>query len=434
MTVSPPAGPPPRIPALAALNYGNFRLLWSGQLVAALGTQMQAIAIGWHMYQMTDSTLALGLTALFRVIPFMTLSLVGGAIADAVDRRRLLVVTQTLQMLVTLFLVGMTMVGVEAAWVIYTVAFLGGALQAFDAPARQALIPNLVPREHLANALTLNTLVRQAATIVGPSVGGMAVAALGLWPTYLLNALSYTAVVAALLMMRGVNVKPAPTGVSNLQRIADGLRYARSEPLVFLPMLLDFITRALGSPRGLLPVFARDIWAVGPVGLGWLAGGGAVGAVLGGMVIGSIPSARWPVVIMLSAYFFEGLANGAFGISPTFEIGWLALVVGGVCNVAGEVMFATIVQMRTPDHLRGRTTALSGMFSSGGPQLGQFESGLIAGPNGLGPQGALLFNGVAAALVTLAFASMPGLRERIPTRRMTDLAPHDPDTKPAVPA
>ena len=409
---------------MAALQHHNFRLLFAGQLVAALGTQMQAIAIGWHMYQMTGSPAALGLTAFFRVVPFMALSLVGGAIADAVDRRKLLMLTQGLQMCVTMFLVIATFLDVDEAWVIYVVAFMGGGLQAFDAPARQALIPNLVPRTDLTNALTLNSMVRQAATVVGPGIGGMSVAAFGLGPTYLANALSTLAVVAALVAMRGVTVRPAPTSGSNIQRIADGLTFARGEPLVFLPLVLDFITRALGSPRSLLPVFASDIFDVGPAGLGWLASASAVGGVMGGVALSSIRHAPRPIVLMLCAYFIEGLSNAGFGLSPNVVVAWIMLFAGGVANVVGEVMFVTIGQLRTPDGLRGRTTALANMLTSGGPQMGQFEGGLLG--QAIGPVPALAFNGFAAAATTVSFAAFSGLRRHLGTRSMEDLAVEHP--------
>ncbi|MSQ10747.1 MAG: MFS transporter [Dehalococcoidia bacterium] len=408
------------IPGLAALHHRNFRLLWVGQIASGLGTNMQAIAIGWHIYQMTDSALALGFAAFFRAVPFMTLSLLGGAFADSMDRRRLLMVTQGIQMAVSVALAAATVAGIESPWIIYAVALAGGVLQAFDGPARQALVPSLVPREMLANALTLNTLARQAATIVGPGLGGVAIAVLGVGPTYLVNALGAVVVVLALVQIHGVAVKPAPSTGSNLQRIGDGLTFAWSEPLVLLPLAIDFLTRALGSPRGLLPVYARDIFGVGPEGLGWLAAAAAVGAVAGGFWLGSLRRTRWPIVLMLSAYMFEGITNAGFGVSPNIVIGWVMLCLGGICNVGGEVLFATIVQLRTPDHLRGRTTALTGMFASGGPQLGQFQIGVLA--EAVGPTTAVVFNGLVAAGVVLAIALLPGLRERLFTRELTDLS------------
>lgn len=190
------------MPGVVALRHRNFRLLWFGQLVSTTGDQMQMVAIGWQMYHLTNSVAALGLVALFRSVPFMTLALVGGVIADSMDRRRLMVVTQTLQMAVAVFLVATTVAGVAGAWSIYVAAFAGGALSAFDGPARQALIPNIVPNEDIANALTLNTLIRQSATIVGPGIGGFCIAFLGPGTTYGINALTFLAVIGANVVFR----------------------------------------------------------------------------------------------------------------------------------------------------------------------------------------------------------------------------------------
>ena len=405
-----------RVPALM---HRNFRLLWSGQLVSSIGDQMQIITIAWHIYQITNSTVALGLIALFRLVPFMALSLLGGALADAVDRRKLMALTQTGQMLVALWLVATTAAGIEDPWPIYVAAVAGGVFMAFDGPARQAMIPNLVPPADLAGALTLNTMVRQVSIIVGPGIGGVAVAALGPGVTYAINAVSFVAVLAALFAMHGVNIIAAPQA-GKLQQIRDGLAFARGEPLVLLPLVLDFITRALGSPRGLLPVFARDVFQVGPVGLGWLAGAGAAGAGLGGIWMTSRRHMPRPVLLMLLAYLIEALLNASFAVAPGVLVAWVVLFLGGICNVVGEVLHETIIQLRTPDHLRGRTTALAGMLAIGGPLSGNLEVGLLASV--AGATGAVAFNGLAGAAVTLGFALAPPLRSRLATSRMEEVA------------
>ena len=407
------------MPGVVALRHRNFRLLWFGQLVSTIGDQMQMVVIGWQLYHLTNSAAALGLVALFRTVPFMTLALVGGVLADSMDRRRLMVATQTLQMAVAVFLVATTVAGVAGAWSIYVAAFAGGALSAFDGPARQALIPNIVPNEDIANALTLNTLIRQSATIVGPGIGGFCIAFLGPGTTYGINALTFLAVIGALLAMTGVQVRVAGGG-GNLQRVVEGLKFAVSEPLLLLAMLLDFVTRALGSPRGIMPVFAEDVFHVGPVGLGWFGSAAAVGAVAGGLVLGARPGIPRPMIWLLSAYVLEGLFNAGFAHSPNAAAAWAMLCFGGVCNVMGEVLLATLVQLRTPDHLRGRTTALLGMLSAGGPQFGQMEIGLLASI--WGPVPAAAFNGLAAASVAAGFTGFAPFRNRLGARRMTDLA------------
>lgn len=415
----PPDQPPRLIRGVWALRHRNFRLLWSGQLVSAMGDHMQTVAMAWHIYDLTGSTVSLGLIALFRLVPFISLGLVGGALADAMDRRRLMLLTQTGQMLVTLFLFVTAVVGVDGPLAIYLAAFLGGGLQAFDGPARQALIPNLVPRADLTNAITLNTLIRQVATIVGPGAGGVSIALFGTGVTYGINALTFLAVIAALLAMNHVHVRPPAQG-SNLERVKDGLRFARGEPLVLYPLLLDFVTRALGSPRGLLPVFARDVFHAGPVGMGWLGSAAAVGAVGGGLVLGSMRELPRPILLLLLAYLGEGLSNGLFALMPSFWLAWLMLLIGGVCNVTGEVIYSTVGQLRSPDAMRGRTTALANTAGAAGPQTGQIEIGLLGSV--VGPVAAASFNGFAAAGATLAVFLIPSLRARLGTRHMGDLA------------
>ena len=404
------AAPQPSHPGLGVLRHRDFRLLWLGQLVSTVGDQMQAIAIGWHVYQATNSSLALGTVALCRVAPFMVLSLLGGALADASDRKRLLVVTQWVQIAVTLLLVASTGLGDSAIWVIYLATFLAGAANAFDGPARQALIPNLVPPSDLAHALTLNTLLRQTASIVGPGLGGWTVAQFGLSATYAINAASFLGVVAAVLLRGPVPPLP-PATTSNWQRIAEGLQFARTTPLVFFPMLLDFVTRCLGSPRGLLPVYARDVYAVGVQGLGWLSAAGSAGAVVGGLVLSRVPAVPRPLLLVMAAYFLEGALTLAFALEPGIGLAVAILFGLGVCNVIGEVVRMTISQLQTPNNLRGRTGALAGMIGASGPQLGQMEVGALAAATS--PGVALAVSGAGSALLSLAIALVPAIRTKL---------------------
>ena len=393
---------------LAALRHRDFRLLWFGQLVSTIGDQMQMIAISWHIYVLTGSTIALGAIALSRTVPFMLLSIIGGAFADAVERRRLLIVTQSALMAVTVMLVASTIAGFESPWIIYVATFLAGAASAFDAPARQALVPSLVPRDELANALAMNTLLRQTASVFGPGLGGIAIAQLGLGATYGINAVTFLAVLLALMAMQ-----PRPivgrTQESTWQRLIAGLTYTRREPMLLYPLLLDFVTRLVGSPRSLLPVFVKDIYRVGPEALGWLTASSSVGAVLGGLTLGAIREVRWPIAVMFAAYAIEGASGVGFAASSTIEIGCAMLMLSGMCNVVGEVVRNTIAQLKTPDHLRGRTTALNSMLAQGGPGLGQFEAGVVASQ--LGPVGTVAFNGVASIAVTALFALLPSMRK-----------------------
>ncbi|MHB8620609.1 MAG: MFS transporter [Chloroflexota bacterium] len=408
--------------ALATLRHRDFRLLWGGQLVSIVGDQMQSIGISWQLYLLTNSPLQLGLLGLFRAVPFMALSLAGGALADTFDRKRLLIVTQTSQMLLTTLLVAATASGHVAPWLLYGVTFLSGAATAFDAPARQAMIPSLVSRQELPAALTLTMIQRRTAMILGPGIGGLVIARFGLAANYSGNALSFLAVVAVVLML-GDLPRTARIATNNWDRLLGGVRFSRREPLVLLPMLLDFSTRVFCASSALLPIFARDIFATGAEGLGWLSAAMSAGAVVGGLVLGSSHGlVKRPIALMLAAYAAEGLLLAGFGVSGVFALGLLMMFLKGIANIIGEVLRTTVLQLKTPDDVRGRVTALSGMFDSGGPLLGQLESGLAASL--IGPVAAAVSGGVIAGAVSAGFAALPGLRRSLWTRSedMADVA------------
>jgi MFS family permease len=403
----PKLEPPVRRHALATLRHRDFRLLWFGQLVSTIGDQMQSVAIAWQIFVLTDSSLHVGLVGLSRVVPFLLLSFVGGAVADIVSRKRLILSTQSILMLSTAALVFATATGTVTPGFIYAISVISGAASAFDGPARQSILPNLVPRAELANALTLHTILRQTATIIGPGIGGVVIGLFGLAAAYAVNVVSFLAVILALVLM---SVVPAPKRgtVKGWDTVLGGLRYVRREPLVLGPLLLDFVVTCLRSYRSLLPVFARDILAVGPQGLGLLHSAGSVGALAAALTMGTIGEVKHKFAVMIVAYASQGIFLIAFGLSSTFYLSLLMLAGYGIGNVASEVMRNTIVQLKTPDNLRGRVSALGSMFTSGGPQLGQVQMGAVASM--IGPIGATIVGGVAVVLACAGFATLPSMR------------------------
>lgn len=245
--------------ALAALRFRDFRLLWAGQFVSMLGTQMQTVALSWLVYELTGSPAQLGGMALARAIPTISLSLFGGTLADQVDRRRLLLVTQTFAAALLAGLAVCVSLGWTALPLLYTFAFASAAAMAFDAPARQALIPALVPRERLANALTLNVLAWDVAAVAGPALGGLVIARLGVSAAFWADALSYLAVVAALLLMRRDIPTPQPER-RGWEAFTDGLAFVRRRPVLWQLMLLDFFAVVLASATGLLQFLPETCW------------------------------------------------------------------------------------------------------------------------------------------------------------------------------
>ena len=420
--VQPNLEPPVHRHALATLRHRDFRLLWLGQLVSTIGDQMQSVAIAWQVFVLTDSSLHVGLIGLSRVVPFLLLSFVGGAVADIVSRKRLILSTQSTLMASTVALVFATATGRVTPGFIYAISVISGAASAFDGPARQSILPNLVPRAELANAMTLQTILRQTATIAGPGIGGVVIGLFGLTATYAINAATFLAVILALILM---SVIPAPKRgtVKGWDTVLGGLRYVRSEPLVLGPLLLDFVVTCLRSYRSLLPVFARDILAVGPQGLGLLHSAGSVGALAAAFIMGAIGEVKHKFAVMILAYASQGIFLIGFGLSSTFYISLLMLAGYGVGNVVSEVMRNTIVQLKTPDHLRGRVSALGSMFTSGGPQLGQVQMGAVASL--IGPIGATMIGGIAVVLGCAAFATLPSMR-----RGMRELGIEEPQLEP----
>ncbi len=398
---------PVRRHALATLRHRDFRLLWFGQLISTIGDQMQSVAIAWQIFVLTDSSLHVGLVGLSRVVPFLLLSFIGGAVADIVSRKKLILVTQSILMASTIALVFATAAGTVTPGFIYAISVISGAASAFDGPARQSILPNLVPRNELANAMTLHTILRQTATIIGPGIGGVVIGLFGLAATYAINVGSFLAVILALILM---SVVPAPKrgSVKGWDTVLGGLRYVRGAPLVLTPLLLDFVVTCLRSYRSVLPVFARDILAVGPQGLGLLHSAGSVGALGAAVAMGAIGDIKHKIPVMILGYASQGVFLAGFGLSSNFALSLLMLASYGVGNVVSEVMRNTIVQLKTPDNLRGRVSALSSMFTSGGPQLGQVQMGAVASL--LGPIGATIVGGIGVILACAGFATTPAMR------------------------
>ena len=390
------------------MQHRDFRLLWAGRIVSALGAQMQLVSVGWQVYQLTDSPLSLGLIGLFRAGPAILFSLAGGALADAIDRRRLLLLTQPVLMLTALGLALTTLLDVVTVPLIYGFIFVSAAAQALDNPARQAIVPGLVPREHLINAYAWDITGMQVAALAGPAVGGFAIARFGVGATYALHAASYLAVIAALLLMR---TRVAPGGQrAGLAAVVEGLRFVRRHEIALPVMLLDFFAMFFGSAVALLPVYARDILRVGPQGLGWLYAAEAIGGAAGAVVMTASGGVRRPGPPLLLSVLAFGACSAGFGLSRNFWLSLALLAGAGLADTVSMVMRRSIIQLSTPDALRGRVTSANMIFVLSGPQLGQLESGAVAA--WAGPTVSVVSGGIGAALAALAIGALvPAIRE-----------------------
>lgn len=396
-----------------ALHSRNFRLLWFGQGVSGIGSMMQVWAVNWQLYALTHRPLALGLVGLFRVVPIVIFSLIGGAVADAWDRRKVMLATQTTLAVVALALGWLTVTHRITAADIYLLTVISGAAMAFDNPARQALLPHLVPREDFAGAVALNSVVFRVATITGPVLAGLLIARGGLGDTYWINAISFLAVIAALVLMRDVGVvvpEPGETRAQvSLDALVEGLRFVWGTPILVWTLSLDFLATFFSSANALLPIFARDILHAGARGYGVLAAAEAVGALGAGLWLSQARTIVRQGQTVLWAVVVYGLATVAFGASRLFWLSWLSLAVVGIADSISTVLRQTIRQLVTPDRLRGRMTSVNMIFFMGGPQLGELEAGLAA--TWLGAPWSVITGGLGCLLtVALVAARAPLLR------------------------
>ena len=362
-----------------SLKNRRFFYLWLGQLLSIAGTQMQIWALFWHIRTLTDQPIALGGVGLARIVPIIIFSLVGGAIADSFDRRKILFITQFFAGFLALGLGLLTQYGQITIWLIYAFTALQAIALAFDGPARQALVPNLVPAKDLPNAFSMTSIAWQTGAIIGPAVTGFVIAFGGQQSVYYINAISYLAVIIALILIGPVaQTKTDRIAGVSWESIKEGINFIVSKPIILSTMMLDFVATFFASANTLMPIIARDILHVGVVQYGWLSAAPSVGAVLAALVVSQLPEIRRQGQIFLGSVVVFGAATVVFGVSKSLVLAWLALAVTGAADSVSTIIRNTIRQLQTPDHIRGRMTSVNQIFFQGGPQLGEVEAGVVA--------------------------------------------------------
>lgn len=394
-----------RYSSFAALRHRDFRLLWLGQIVSVTGSQMQSVAIHWHVYLLTQSAFALGMVGFFRGMPIILCSLAGGVVADAVDRRKLMMATQSVMLVSSAMLTIVTLAGLKSVWPIYLLTGIASAATAFDIPARQALTPALVPARDFPNAVSLTLLVFNVAMIAGPAVAGFLLAGNGPALVYGVNAVSFLTIIFALTAMR-TSGRPTLEGqtknVVSFSALKEGLRFVWRTPIIVQTMTLDFVATFFASASALLPIFAQEILQVGARGLGLLAAAPAVGSVLTALVMARMGSFQKQGRLVVWSVSVFGLATVGFGLSRLFWFSLLMLAVTGAADTVSTVLRQTIRQLATPHELRGRMTSINMIFFMGGPQLGEVEAGLVA--TLVGAPLAVVTGGVGSLLTALLAA------------------------------
>ncbi|GAB4535489.1 MAG: MFS transporter [Anaerolineales bacterium] len=381
-----------------ALKNRRFSLFWGGLLLSVSGSRMQFWGLLWHIRTLSDQPIALGAIGLARIVPIVVFSLIGGVVADTRNRRRILFVTQGSAMLVALTLGWLTGHGMISLAAIYTLSAIEGASFAFDIPARQALVPNIVPARDLSNAFSLQSMAFATGSIIGPALSGLVIGYLGQMQVYYINAISYLAMFVALILMGPV----APSDEAHLpmrvgpQAVREGVRFILGQPIILSSMLLDFFATFFASANALLPIFARDVLHVGEIGYGWLSAAQSVGAALAGVVLSQIDRLRRQGALLLLSVMAFGAATMIFGFSHAYWLSFLALMGIGAADEVSTVIRNTIRQLQTPDKLRGRMVSINQIFFVGGPQLGELEAGTAA--QLLGPVAAVVSGGLGCIL------------------------------------
>jgi MFS family permease len=401
-----------RLPAtFAALRHRNYRLWFVGQAFSLMGTWMQSVAQGWVVYQMTGSRLALGTISFAGTIPTLFLMLPAGAVADRVSRRSLMIVTQVVMMLSAFTLTALTATGALRVWHVALLAFINGVANSFDAPARQAIVVELVDdRRDLMNAIALNSTMFNLARIVGPAIGGLILAGMGATWCFGLNGLSFLAIIAALLGMRLPPILSNPSRQPIFQQVASGLQYALKETVVRTIILLVAVSTLFGlSYSTLMPVYAVDVLHVGETGLGALNTAVGVGALVGSLTVASLSRLRRKGRLMLTGSLIFPMALILFAFSRSFPLSLALLTVVGFGWVTQVATGNTLVQTSVPDELRGRVMSIYSLMFFGMMPFGSLLAGALA--QVLGPTtGVAICAGIVLAFALTVLLTVPKLR------------------------
>lgn len=387
--------------AYAALRYRNFRLYLAGSFISSAGMQMQSVAVGWELYERTGSAMALGLVGLAQVLPMFLFTLPAGHVADQFNRRTVLLAGQILLMLCSLGLAAVSY-SQGPVWLIYVLLFLIGTSQAFKNPSRASLMPQLVPLSIFSNAATWSSTSFQLASVAGPALGGVIIAAQkGATAVYLIDAVAAMTFFVFVLMLRLDPFKRAAEPVS-LKTLAAGFHFVYGNTPILAAITLDMFAVLFGGATALLPIYAKDILQVGPTGFGWLRAAPYIGAITMSILIAHLPPFKRAGRALLLAVAAFGVCIVIFGLSRTFWLSLVLLMLAEAFDTVSVVIRHTLVQVRTPDQLRGRVSAVNGVFISSSNELGAFESGAVA--QIFSPTVSVVSGGIGTILVVLAVA------------------------------
>lgn len=401
------------------LGVRDFSLFLSGRALSNLSIQMQSVAVGWHVYDLTNDPLALGYVGLAVFLPVACLTLPAGDVADRFDRRVILAASYALQALCAAAFLALTLSGETVVWPFYVVMALFGVGRAFASPASQSFVPFLVSRAQVTRAIAWSASAYQTASMLGPALGGL-IYIIGPAAVYGTCLALFVIVVASIAGIR-TRVQPgaADAGTTALQRLLAGIAFVRRKPIVLGAATLDMFAVLLGGATALLPVYARDILQVGPEGLGALRSAMAIGGVATALVVAHYSIDRRAGLTMFGAIAIFGIGTVVFGVSENFVLSLIALTVMGMADQISVVTRNTLVQLATPEGMRGRVSALHMLFVGTSNEFGEFRAGTMAAWLGAVP--AVLVGGAGVlGVVGLWMWLFPDLRK---VDRLTDITP-----------
>jgi MFS family permease len=411
-------------PRFAALQSHDFRMMWIADLIAVIGNQLNIFAINWQIVQLLrDQTMnifgatlsgealqafGLGMVGLSRVIPIVILALISGMIADAYDRRTILLWSRAIQGILLGLLAVLTFTGNLSVWVLYLMTMSISASGVLGNPARQALVPNLVKPEHLTNALSLNTLMFQIGIITGPALFAILISVTDLGTIYIFNALSFIVVMVALWQI-AYRPKEKSEMQVGWQALKEGVKFTFGTRIILSTMLLDFFATFFSSAQTMLPLVVTNILQLDAQWYGIIGTAQPVGAIVAGSIMAMRKEIHHKGLVLLASVIVYGIATAIFGLSTSVWLSYLMYALTGAGDTISTVIRNVIRQVNTPDHLRGRMTSVNMIFFMGGPQLGEFEAGIVAAAFGL--PFSIVSGGVATVLLTLWVAwKFPSLR------------------------
>ena len=400
----------------ASLAIRDYKLLWWGMVVSNIGTWMQMVAQGFLVYQLTHSPFALGLVGLVRAVPVFVFSLFAGVLADRVDRRKLLIVTQSLAGILALVLGILASTGVVKVWMIMVLAFLSSSVMSFDNPTRQAMVPDIVGKEHIANAVALNSAAFNGTGVLGPSLAGAALGVVGVAACFYINAVSFIAVIIALFLM-----SPVPNQIrskrSMWQNLREGFGYVRGNRLVGALLIQIALIGLLGRPyTQLMPAMQQDVLHVGAGGLGTLMAFSGLGALIGALVVAKLSEFKYRGLLLITSIAGMSIALAGFALSRDFVVSLLLLVIVGCGTTIAMSTTNTMIQLSLPNELRGRVMSMYTMIMMGSMPLGAAILGSLATGIGVPETLALGAVGCLVALLAVNFYA-PAIRK--PTEAVT---------------